>query len=306
MDAKTPTILPVSIQEVMKLVRRLFCALLALMLSAMTGSALAASAEIKAKERNEFAFDTKEMLIAHTGARSESAMTASGALAASAEIKAKGKNKFVFDTKEKLIAHTGARSESVLAFSARAEIKAEERSIFAFDTKKMLFAHSGIQTEPALSEALAAGRAFESLVRLHVIAENDSEIAQTRKLKVRDAVLECVREMLGDCENAESAWSILNERLGEIESAARIAAEANGFYGEIRAETGVFPFPDRDYGGVFVPEGDYRAVRIVIGAGEGKNWWCVLYPTLCVPPESAKRSVIAEWIRAIFGLEESR
>ena len=144
------------------------------------------------------------------------------------------------------------------------------------------------------------------LVRLHVIAVSDDDTEQAVKLQVRDAVLECVREMLGDCENAESAWSILNERLGEIESAARIAAEADGFSGEIRAETGVFPFPDRDYGGVFVPAGDYRAVRIVIGAGEGRNWWCVLYPTLCVPPESAKRSVIAEWIRAIFGLEESR
>lgn len=227
MDAKTPTILPVSIQEVRKLVRRLFCALLALLLSAT-------------------------------------------------------------------------------AFAERAEIKVKGRNEFVFDTEKRLIAHSGTQNESALAEALAVSDAFESLIRLHVIAESDSEIAQARKLKVRDAVLECVREMLGDCENAESAWSLLNERLGEIESAARIAAEADGFSGEIRAETGVFPFPDRDYGGVFVPAGDYRAVRIVIGAGEGRNWWCVLYPTLCVPPESAKRSVIVEWIRAIFGLEESR
>lgn len=164
-----------------------------------------------------------------------------------------------------------------------------------------------IQRNPdPLIAALEEDSPFGALIRLHVIAENDGEIAQARKLRVRDAVLKCVREMVRDCEDAESAWGVLNERVGEVESAARAAAEADGMRGAVRAETGVFAFPDREYGGVLVPAGDYRAVRIVLGAGEGRNWWCVLYPTLCVPGEAAKRSLIAEWICAIFGWEAEK
>lgn len=164
---------------------------------------------------------------------------------------------------------------------------------------------AGIAESPKqnpLIAALEADSPFDALIRLHVIAENDGEIAQARKLKVRDAVLERAQEIVGDCENAEEAWAALNERVGELETAAREVAEKDGMYGAVRAETGVFPFPDREYGGVLVPAGDYRAVRIVLGAGEGRNWWCVLYPTLCVPGESAKRSLIVEWIRGILGI----
>lgn len=161
------------------------------------------------------------------------------------------------------------------------------------------------ETDPLIA-ALEEDSPFGALIRLHVIAENDGETEQARKLKVRDAVLKCVREMVRDCEDAESAWAVLNERVGEVESAARAAAEADGMRGAVRAETGIFAFPDREYGGVLVPAGDYRAVRIVLGAGEGRNWWCVLYPTLCVPGETAKRSLIAEWICAIFGWEAGK
>ena len=67
----------------------------------------------------------------------------------------------------------------------------------------------------------------------------------------------------------------------------------------------MFEFPDRRYGGVFVPAGDYRALRVVIGAGEGHNWWCVLYPSLCLPEgaegEMRFHSAILDWLRGLLG-----
>ena len=78
-----------------------------------------------------------------------------------------------------------------------------------------------------------------------------------------------------------------------------------GYAGEVDAAAGVFEFPDRRYGGVFVPAGDYRALRVVIGAGEGHNWWCVLYPSLCLPEgaegEMRFHSVILDWLRGLLG-----
>ena len=79
-----------------------------------------------------------------------------------------------------------------------------------------------------------------------------------------------------------------------------------GCNAEVRAEVGVFDFPDRVYGALFVPAGEYRALRVTIGAGEGPNWWCVLYPSLCVLNEAdAAGEVdsrgILEWLRVRLG-----
>ena len=87
----------------------------------------------------------------------------------------------------------------------------------------------------------------------------------------------------------------------DLAAAAEDRARACGYDGPVRAETGVFPFPDRDYGGTVVPAGDYRALRVVIGDGEGKNWWCVLFPGLCLPVEGERRWMIVDWFRSWFG-----
>ena len=123
-----------------------------------------------------------------------------------------------------------------------------------------------------VAAAIAQAEDYEAeLVRLHVIADSDAPDAQAFKLKVRDAVLEAVRPLLAECKDAQTAYEIIGENLEEIESAAKKCAQAEGFEGDIAAETGVFRFPERDYAGVIVPEGDYRALRVVIGAGEGRN-----------------------------------
>ena len=147
----------------------------------------------------------------------------------------------------------------------------------------------------------------EDFIRLHVIANSDDDAAQALKLQVRDACLMCTRELLADCADADAAWETVNENLSLIELAATLRARTCGWDGGVHAETGVFDFPDRRYGGIVVPAGAYRAVRVVIGAGEGHNWWCVLYPSLCLTEDCASgepvrfHSTILNWLRGLVG-----
>ena len=157
------------------------------------------------------------------------------------------------------------------------------------------------------SETAPDGVAVADYIRLHVVADGDGEAAQALKLEVRDACLLCARALLEDCPDAETAWQTVCDGLPILALAARLRARACGWEGPVTAETGVYDFPDRRYGGVLVPAGEYRALRIVIGEGEGRNWWCVLYPSLCltedcVPGEPVRfYSDLLNWLRGLFG-----
>ena len=143
----------------------------------------------------------------------------------------------------------------------------------------------------------------EALVRLHVVAEDDSEAAQALKLEARDAVLAAARPLLADCDSPELAYARLTACLDDLEAAARVCLDAHGCDAEVTAQTGVFGFPDCDYAGLTVPAGDYRALRVTIGKGEGHNWWCVLYPSLCMTGEGKLHSLLADWLAALLGGE---
>ena len=160
----------------------------------------------------------------------------------------------------------------------------------------------------ALALLPGAGRAEairSDMVRLHVVAADDTPAAQALKLKVRDACLVRARALLADCGDAEEAWARVNEGLSDLEEAARSAARDE----IVRAETGVYDFPDRVYGDTLVPAGRYRALRVVIGEGQGRNWWCVLYPCLCLPEDCRAgepvqfHSAVLDWLRRLFGGE---
>lgn len=144
-------------------------------------------------------------------------------------------------------------------------------------------------------------------VRLHVVADGDDAAAQALKLQVRDACLDCARALLADCADADAAWTAVNENLDALSTAASERARACGWYGAVRAEAGVFDFPDRWYGGRLVPAGEYRALRVVIGSGAGRNWWCVLYPSLCMPEDYVPgepvhfHSTVLRWLRRVLG-----
>jgi len=120
-----------------------------------------------------------------------------------------------------------------------------------------------------------------NLIRLHVVANSDSEDDQALKLEVRDAILARVGELLEPVRTKQDAWRVLLENTGQLQGAAigRISA-AGKSYGA-RVEMGTFAFPERTYGDITVPQGNYDAVRVVLGEGNGRNWWCVLFPPLC-------------------------
>ena len=159
-----------------------------------------------------------------------------------------------------------------------------------------------ILSQSAPPDLTAASR---ELVRLHVVADADDDASQALKLEVRDAVLAQTQALLSGCGGADEAYAALSGLLSELERAAADCLTAHGCDLPVRAELGVFDFPDRDYDGVTVPAGRYRALRIVIGSGQGHNWWCVLYPTLCVTPDGAGRSLLAEWFERWFGGDQA-
>lgn len=132
------------------------------------------------------------------------------------------------------------------------------------------------------------------LLRFHVIANGDSAAEQAVKLKVRDAVLARLANELAGAESAEEAKQIALRRQEEIVSVAEGVLCEAGEQDKVRMEVGRFDFPVRMYGDVLVPAGEYEAVRLVIGEGKGKNWWCVLFPPLCVVDVSVVTSEAVE------------
>ena len=121
----------------------------------------------------------------------------------------------------------------------------------------------------------------DSIFRLHIIANSNSAEDQAVKLKVRDAVLEYEAENLNAVSAAKTREELMThgaELLEIIEGVLR----SNGFDYGAQMLVGTFPFPDREYNGVLYPAGDYDAFRVILGDGAGENWWCVMFPPLCI------------------------
>ncbi len=120
----------------------------------------------------------------------------------------------------------------------------------------------------------------EKLIRLHVVANSDSEADQSVKLMVRDMVLQYLEPMLDDCEDAEA---VLCEQLPQLQIIAEDVLKENGMDHPVAVSLGYEQFPTRVYETFSLPAGIYRSLRITIGAGEGHNWWCVVFPAICLP-----------------------
>ena len=121
----------------------------------------------------------------------------------------------------------------------------------------------------------------DRVVRLHVLANSDSEEDQALKLLVRDAVLERATALLERTESRAEAETLLRESLPELEAIGEETVWTNGYSYDVTAELEDTSFPTKDYDGVSLPAGEYLALRILIGAGAGQNWWCVVFPPLC-------------------------
>ena len=122
----------------------------------------------------------------------------------------------------------------------------------------------------------------ENTLRLHILANSDSPADQALKLKIRDAVLSCSGELFSGCDTRQKMISAAQEQLPKIQQVAEQTALHNGYELPVTASVTDMFFETRRYDHVILPAGTYTAVRIELGAAAGKNWWCVLYPPLCV------------------------
>lgn len=119
------------------------------------------------------------------------------------------------------------------------------------------------------------------LIRLHILANSNSQEDQRVKYMVRDRVIYTMSEKFKDSQSLEESEHILLENLQNIEDEARAVLRQEGSHDEVKAYYGIFNFPTKYYGTFSLEAGRYEALKLVIGEGEGANWWCVLFPPLC-------------------------
>jgi len=127
----------------------------------------------------------------------------------------------------------------------------------------------------------AQSQLAERVVRLHVLANSDGQEDQALKLLVRDRVLARATELLAQAKDRTEAEALLRAELPELEALAVRELRANGCAYPVTAKLTDTEFPTREYDGFTLPAGEYLALRVVIGEGAGRNWWCVVFPPLC-------------------------
>ena len=141
----------------------------------------------------------------------------------------------------------------------------------------------------------------DKVVRLHVLANSDSEEDQALKLRVRDAVLEQATAILEQSADRREAESRLRGQLLELERIAAKEIAAEGYDYPVTVNLENTDFPTKEYDGFTLPAGEYLALRVIIGEGKGRNWWCVVFPPLCT---AASADVPASALAAGFSEEE--
>ncbi len=140
--------------------------------------------------------------------------------------------------------------------------------------------------------AAACGQLPRDVVRLHVVANSNGAEDQAVKLLVRDAVLEEAARWYQGAGSMEEASSRLCTHLQSIAGAARQVLGEQGVGYSATAQMTEMYFPTRDYGDFRLPAGRYRTLRVTLGEGAGKNWWCVVFPSLCLPAATQEEALL--------------
>ena len=140
--------------------------------------------------------------------------------------------------------------------------------------------------------AAACGQLPRDVVRLHVVANSNGAEDQAVKLLVRDAVLEEAARWYQGAGSMEEASSQLCTHLQSIAGAARQVLGEQGVGYSATAQMTEMYFPTRDYGDFRLPAGRYRTLRVTLGEGAGKNWWCVVFPSLCLPAATQEEALL--------------
>ena len=123
------------------------------------------------------------------------------------------------------------------------------------------------------------------LIRFHVIANSDSEEDQNLKLKVRDGIIDYLQPKLLESNSIQESELIIKREYDEIEKISKNIIMENGYNYDIKVGIDYSQFPTKQYSNVVLPAGEYKALRVIIGDGNGKNWWCVMFPPLCFVDE---------------------
>lgn len=138
----------------------------------------------------------------------------------------------------------------------------------------------------------------QEVFRFHVLANSDSKEDQTIKMKVKENVITYLKKQMPDTVNVEQTKEWIKVHLDEIENVSRMTLRVAKSNCDVAVEVTQSYFPDKTYGDITFPKGNYDALRVKIGNAEGQNWWCVLYPNLCfidavhaVVPEEGKNEL---------------
>ena len=143
----------------------------------------------------------------------------------------------------------------------------------------------------------------QNVLRLHVVANSDSPADQALKLEIKDRIVSQMGEEFKDIDSAQEARRIAISKKSEIKAVAETIVTSRGYDYPVEVYVGEFEFPTKSYGNLVFPQGRYEAVRVVLGEGGGKNWWCVLFPPLCMVSSSDKGLSLARPAEAQVSLK---
>ena len=125
-------------------------------------------------------------------------------------------------------------------------------------------------------------RIYDSVLRLHVVANSDSEEDQALKLRVRDRVIDIANRVCADCDTVEDARTVMTAHLEDIADAAADEIKSQGYRYDVEVSLGKEQYPRKTYASLCFPSGEYLSLQVRIGEAVGQNWWCVLFPPLCL------------------------
>jgi len=136
----------------------------------------------------------------------------------------------------------------------------------------------------------------DKAIRLRIIANSDSVEDQWLKREITEVVVNQMDEWVNSIDSLDEARLVIEQNIPILEKLVKETVDINGFnYNEeLKVELGSFPFPTKMYGQIVYPAGDYEALRVTLGAGEGENWWCVLFPPLCFIDMSTSSAIQSE------------
>ncbi|MEE1393448.1 MAG: stage II sporulation protein R [Negativibacillus sp.] len=190
-----------------------------------------------------------------------------------------------------------------MKLSTRGAAKASEflkRNMTAVTAAVMLLSLMGYLIVDSAVFSTGCHELYDGVLRLHILANSDTQQDQQLKLRVRDRILLEAEQMgLGEgCTNAEETAGQARRLLPQLVAAAQDELAKHGSSHTVSACVTRMYFNTRTYEGFTMPAGEYRAVRFTIGEGRGHNWWCVLFPQMCLPPAFAEPEQPPQFSRA--------